>query len=192
MTHKIPFRVFHPITHGQDLSWGQPQKNPLSKGRLSFRMHTHTLTQKSLSPVTPSRKRHLSLGFKRCGRDWDHLTITLNDPLGEFILLVPVTLDLVVWEVLLSKGVQSYIKGAMNMLCPGSSRGEESLSKWEELTWSAVLAKAAVAWWRREDYEKTSDAQLALSGGPCPVMSAGPASSGQRREWFPGFRPLRD
>ena len=43
-------------------------------------------------------------------------------------------------------------------------------------TWSAVLAKAAVAWWRREGYEKTSGAQLALSGGPCPVMSAGPAS----------------
>ena len=34
-----------------------------------------------------------------------------------------------------------------------------SESNW---TWSAVLAKAAVAWWSREGYEKTSGIQLAL------------------------------
>lgn len=52
--------------------------------------------------------------------------------------------------------------------------------------WSAVLAKAAVAWWSREGYEKTSGIQLALSGGPYPVMTTRPASLVREENGFQG------
>ena len=58
-----------------------------------------------------------------------------------------------------------------------------SESNW---TWSVVLAKAAVAWWSREGYEKTSGIQWALSGGPCPVMTASPASLLREENGFQG------